>query len=229
MAPQASVQVATIIEEARERGIEIADLADGTIEAVADAKAPQGCISVARRRTWSLEEVETLGLVLVIDQIQDPGNVGAIIRVAEGCSAGAVLVTAGSADPFGPKSLRAATGSTFKLPVVEMGMIDEVIDSLEKRSVRVFATSSHEGEDFATVDWPESVALVLGNEGAGLDAATLERCDSTITIPTAGQIESLNVSVAAGILAMAAWRKLSASEHHAAPSTMNVVQPEERP
>jgi TrmH family RNA methyltransferase len=229
VAPVASDEVLAAAQRAKEEGVEVFGLATGVLERVADAASPQGCIAVARRQFIPLGELDQLSLVLVVDQVQDPGNLGAIIRVAEGCGADAVVVTGAGADPFGPKALRASAGSTFRVPIVEATEALELIAALERLELEVCATSSHQGEDFAFFDWGRPLALVFGNEGSGLSEQILARCGSRLRIPLEGCLESLNVSVAAGILAMSARRRLQSTEADQSASTMSVVESEDRP
>ena len=184
-------------------------LAGGVLEKVADAVTPQGCAAIARRPRAELSDLALDGLLLVLDDVRDPGNLGAVVRVAEAAGCEAVLLTGSPVDPFGPKALRGSTGSTFRLPVVEAGAVAPLLDALSARGVTTMATSSHGGEDFAQVDWPEATAIVLGNEASGLDRATVEACARRVTIPLVEPVESLNLAVTAGILTFSATRRLS--------------------
>lgn len=223
VAPEASDEVLGLADHAQTMGINVGWLAEGVLESVADAKTPQGCIATARRTPIDLSAVPGPSFVIVVDQLQDPGNLGAIVRVAEGCGADALIVSNHSADPYGPKALRAGSGSTFRVPVVEGGDVGEILDALAEREIAVLATSSHGGVDFATFAWPSATALLFGNEGAGLEQSVIDRCSETLQIPLSGALESLNVAVAAGILTMAAKRRLVTSETGPLASTMNSV------
>jgi TrmH family RNA methyltransferase len=190
----------------------------GVLAQVADAVAPQGCVAVAQQRPWRREDLRT-PIVIVLDRINDPGNLGAVVRVAE-ATRSSVMLTAGSTDPWGPKALRASTGSMFRTPVVEGGDIDEVLTVLRRDGRRVVGTSSHRGADFASLEWPRPMVLVFGTEAAGLDESVLASVDDVVSIPLPDTVESLNLSVAAGILTVAASRGLRASTPSSSASTM---------
>ena len=205
-----SPELSSAVSSARAAGVSVAMLADGVLEKVADAVTPQGCAAIAPATPMGLSDISFEGLVLILDDVRDPGNLGAVARVAEAAGCSALVLTGSPVDPFGPKALRGSTGSMFRLPVVEAGPIAPLLEVLVGRGVVTVATSSHEGEDFAAFDWPGSVAIVLGNEATGLDATSMERCTHRITIPIAATVESLNLSVTAGVLAFAAVRRLTA-------------------
>ena len=184
-------------------------LSAGVLEKVADAVTPQGCAAIARQDRTTLADLALVGTVLVLDEVRDPGNLGAVVRVAEAAGCEAVVLTGSPVDPYGPKALRGSTGSTFRLPVVEAGAAVPLLDALAAKGVVTMATSSHGGQDFARIDWPAATAIVLGNEASGLDAATVEACARRVTIPIAAPVESLNLAVTAGILAFSAARHLT--------------------
>ena len=201
-----------MMEHADATGVTVSLLAPGVLAKVADAAAPQPCAAVIEGVPGGLGNLGDAHFVIVIDRIQDPGNLGAVIRVAEACGADAVILTGASADPFGPKAMRGATGSSFRIPVLECADPLDAFAALRERGLVVATTTPHGGEDFARCNWPERIALVLGNEAQGLDEEVASQGDLKIMIPMAPGPESLNLSVAAGILAMAVHRNLGARE-----------------
>ena len=195
---------------AQRSGVAVDELAPGVLEKVADAATPQGCAAIVVGAPGPLAELGTAHFVVVLDTIQDPGNLGAVVRVAEAAGADALVLTGSSADPFGPKALRGSTGSSFRMPIFEHPSARVALEDLKGRGLAVALTSPHDGVDFAAVAWPDSVALVLGNEANGLDAELIAAGDLVVTIPMAPGVESLNLSVSAGILAMGVARDLRA-------------------
>jgi len=210
--------LAEALARADAAGLERRILKAGVLTQVADAVAPQGCVAVAKHQQRPEGGLES-PIVIVLDRINDPGNLGAVVRVAE-ATRSSVMVTAGSTDPWGPKALRASTGSMFRTPVVEGGAIDDVLSSLRDEGRTVVGTSSHVGDDFATLSWPLPMALVFGTEAAGLDDSVMASVDAVVSIPLPDAVESLNLSVAAGILTVAASRGLRASTPSSSASTM---------
>lgn len=197
----------TLLERARAAGTQLIPAASHVIEACSSVEAPQGVLAVVESPRASLDEV--LGdrdlLLVVADRIQDPGNLGTIIRIADAAGASGVVMTRGSVDPFNPKALRATMGSVFHLPVVEMETV-EVRSRLAAAGVRVLVADQAGAIDYADADYRPPVAIVLGNEGQGPDPQWRTAADANVRIPLYGRAESLNVAVAAGLLLYEARR-----------------------
>lgn len=137
---------------------------------------------------------------LLIDAVQDPGNVGTMIRTADAAGIDAVIVGKGSADPYNAKTLRSAQGSHFHLPIVSMEL-EEAIEQFQCASIPVLATGwSKTAKSYRDVALDETFALIVGNEGAGVAPYYMERADEVVYIPMPGRAESLNVGIATGIL-----------------------------
>ena len=160
---------------------------------------PEGILAVARRPKPAA--LPAGGTVAVAAGIQDPGNLGAIARVAEAAGASALVVLEGSADPFGPKTVRASAGSVLRLPIVE----DVGPGALDR--FRLVALVPRGGRDFRRVSWEPPVAILLGAEGTGLDEPLLARTELLVSIPMAGRVESLNVATAAALVLFEATRR----------------------
>jgi TrmH family RNA methyltransferase len=137
--------------------------------------------------------------VVVLHEVRDPGNVGTLIRTADAAGADLVLLTRTSADPYSPKAVRAAVGSLFHLPVLTGAEMGDVLETLAERSVTAAATSGRAEAELFTVELPERLAWILGNEARGLDEETLAAAPLTVRIPLAGSAESLNVHTAATV------------------------------
>ena len=140
------------------------------------------------------------GLVLVLDQIRDPGNLGTLIRTADALGAAAVVMLENTADLYNPKVVRSTMGSLFHLPVFTGVKREELAAWCRKQQVALWATALEGAEDVTKLQWPEKVALVLGSEAEGVSGEILARADQKVKIPMAGHAESLNVAIAGGIL-----------------------------
>ncbi|MFW2336158.1 TrmH family RNA methyltransferase [Ilumatobacter sp.] len=168
------------------------ELADGVLERVASTERPQPNLAVVSMPSVraSLDEA---GFVLVADELNDPGNLGTILRSSEAAGIEAVVLTPGSVDPFNPKVVRASAGALFHVPVVA-ATLDEVRDA----GLSLIGASSHQGEAHADADWSGRIAIVAGSEAHGLpDDAPIDRW---VRIEHKGRAESLNVAMAATIL-----------------------------
>jgi len=149
-------------------------------------------------------------LVLILAGLQDPGNVGAIVRTAAACSATAVIAVDGSANPFGWKALRGAMGGTFHLPVAARGTLDEVIREASATHVRLVAAVPRGGTPLPRVDFRGPVAIVLGAEGTGVAEPLTAAAAELVSIPMRRDVESLNVAVAAALILYEASRQRDA-------------------
>mgnify|MGYP001403125009 CR=1 FL=1 len=178
--------------------VAVHELAPNVIERVASTESPQPVLAVVAMRAMTMPSDATF--VLVADRLADPGNAGTIMRSAEAAGADAVVLTPGSVDPYNPKVVRASAGSLFRIPVVEA-----TLDSLA--GFRRLGTSSHRGDVYTDPVYHGRVAVVVGNEAHGLDDDA--DIDQWITIPHAGPAESLNVAMAATVLAFEVARQRS--------------------
>ena len=136
----------------------------------------------------------------MLDRLQDPGNIGTILRTADAAGYGLAVIMKGTVDIFSPKVVRAATGSLFRMPVVFMDSISELVDFSRAAGRKLVATCLNAQSYYFDEDLSENIALIIGNEGNGISKELMESSDIRIKIPMHGNIESLNASVAAGIL-----------------------------
>lgn len=189
---------AALLARSREDGVPCEEVPRGELEEFADTVTPQGVLAVAEipERTWA--SVPN-GDLVVLDAVQDPGNAGTVLRTAEALGVAAAVSLKGTVDVWNPKVVRASAGSAFRLPVLDAEWT-ELEPWLRERGVPIWAADA--GGDPATreADVPERVALVLGNEGAGVRPAVLGAADRRVAVPIPGPVESLNVSVAAALL-----------------------------
>lgn len=179
-------------------------VSEHVLERLADARTPQGVVAVVRTPVSDLTTLEGPGLVVVLVALGDPGNVGTIVRTADAAGARAVVLTDGTADPFGPKVVRAAAGSTYHLPVVAGVSIDEVLATCRRGGRGVAALDGRAERSVFGLDGDEPLALLLGNEAHGLPDDVVDRADLTAAVPLRGGAESLNVAAAAAVAIYAA-------------------------
>jgi TrmH family RNA methyltransferase len=181
-------------------------VADKIFEAIADTAAPQGVMTLIKPPEWTLEHVfRGRSLVVVLDGLQDPGNAGAIVRAAEAFGATGALFLRGTVSPWNAKTLRASAGSLFRLPVVAGLDAELVRATLEQRRLDIYAAVPRGGQALNDVDLTRRAALIIGSEGHGVGRA-LRAAALDLHIPTAA-VESLNASLAAGILLYEAARQ----------------------
>jgi TrmH family RNA methyltransferase len=178
------------------------------VAACSQVETPQGVVAIARRPAASLPDLARTpsAMLVVADRIQDPGNLGTIIRIADAAGASGVIAVAGTVDAFNPKAVRATMGSVFHLPVVEAAA-EDVLDVLRAQRIRLLVADQRGAVDFLDADYRRPCAIVLGNEGQGVDPRWIEHAAATVRIPMYGRAESLNVAVAAALLLYEARRK----------------------
>ena len=170
---------------------------------LSETRTSQGVIAVAQKKLCSFEtfaEAVSDGNILVIDRLQDPGNIGTIIRTAEAAGYKGIMMIAGSGDVYAPKVVRAAAGSLFRMPIINTGRAAEAADMIKSLGKRIVVTCPDTELSCFDVDITEDTALVIGNEGQGVSEELINASHIKVKIPMEGSIESLNAAVAAGIL-----------------------------
>jgi 23S rRNA (guanosine2251-2'-O)-methyltransferase len=145
-------------------------------------------------------------MLVFLDGVEDPHNLGAIIRTAHAAGADAVCIPERRAAPLTEVAAKAAAGAVAHLPVVRVGNLTRALESLKKRGYWIYGLDERGSHDYDKVDWAAPAALVLGGEGKGLHQQVAQHCDFLVRIPLAGEISSLNVSVAAGV-ALFDWKR----------------------
>jgi TrmH family RNA methyltransferase len=176
-------------------GIEVVYVKDDVMKVICDTETPQGIAAVCEQKTVGIDDIK-LEKILLLDRIQDPGNLGTMIRTADAAGIDAVILGEGCADPYNPKVVRATQGSLFHLPLMKVNLAEFI----EKLDMPVYGTALEGGLPFEQVEKAESFALLMGNEGQGVSKNLLEITTKNLYIPIYGKSESLNVAIAAGIL-----------------------------
>lgn len=195
----------------------VAVLSDSVYSSVSQTKTPQGCMAVVDCCDWGLQDIEEASdgeLFLVLDTIQDPGNMGTIIRSAEAAGVTAVIVGEDSCDPYNPKVVRSTMGAIFRVPLIICGLqqgrgpacVTAAISELQQRGTVVYGAHL-DGENLYDVHFPEKTAFLIGNEGNGLSQEVSGMADRLLRIPMEGDVESLNAGVSATLLSYEVMRQ----------------------
>ena len=192
-------------------GAPVFSVSETVFGAMSPVRSPSGIVAIARRAPADAGAISltSAGFTLVATDIQDPGNLGGLIRAAEAGGATGVLVAGTSANPFSWKALRGSMGSALRIPVAAGQTLDAIVRCAKASGTRTVAAVPRDGRAPEDVDWRGSVALILGGEGRGLPPGVLTECDDLVTIPMTPPVESLNVAVAGAILIYAARRQRS--------------------
>jgi TrmH family RNA methyltransferase len=202
VAQGAAARFAHLLAHAAAAGSRTIAVTEQVLTAVSPVRHSSGVVAIARRKSFTLEDVlaRQPHLVLMIAGVQEPGNVGAIVRAAEACRATGLITGEGTADPFGWKALRGSMGSAFRLPIATKQPLAIAAEAARAEGLRLFASVPRGGAPLADCDFSPPSAIMLGGEGSGLPSALLEYADETLTIPMQPPVESLNVAIAAALI-----------------------------
>jgi TrmH family RNA methyltransferase len=184
-------------------GVDLEPVTEDVLSQMADTQTPQGVIAVAHTSQVTLAEAlhGTPGIVVLLDEVRDPGNVGAIIRVADAVGADAVVFVGDCVDPYNPKVVRATTGSMFHIPLVQEENMADTVSAITALGAQVFAADMA-GDSLPTIS-PEQLAKptawIFGNEAHGVSEEALLLADRRVAVPQYGDVESLNLATAAAV------------------------------
>jgi RNA methyltransferase, TrmH family len=210
--PSAAARHPALMRRAASCGVHVTHVTEEVLSSIADTVTPQGIVGVAALPQADLVRVlEAAALLAVGVQVADPGNVGAIVRVADAAGLDAVVLTAGSVDFRNPKAVRASAGSLFHIPVLADQDLDTVLHACRRQKVQLVATDTKAQTPYTEVDLRAPTALLFGNEAHGLPGEVLVRCDVVVRLPIcqrpSGCAESLNLATTAAVLAYEAVRQ----------------------
>lgn len=191
-----------IREVADQAGIRPELVSDAVFEHLSDTRTPQGILSVVARSAYTMEDIAggACPHVLVLDRLQDPGNVGTILRTAEGAGVTGILLDSECADIYNPKTIRSTMGSVFRMPFCYMQDLQEGISELKQRGLHTYAAHLDGKHFYDEEDYRRPCAFLIGNEGNGLRGEIAGLADTYIKIPMAGRVESLNAAIASAVL-----------------------------
>lgn len=197
--PEMTDEEVSIIEEGPGLDRKTFVLSGRLFDELKDTETSQGIITVVKKQEVSFKGTPG-GNWVVLDRLQDPGNIGTILRTADAAGFEMAVFMKGTADPYGPKVVRSATGSLFRLPIVYVENADELAELVHSMGKRLIATAMDARKAYYECDLSEDAAIIIGNEGNGISPELIAGADEKISIPMAGNTESLNAAVAAGIL-----------------------------
>ncbi len=198
----AGTEAATLLERFRRTRAAVLSVTSRVMETLSEREEPQGIVTSFHVPQVSLPALRLTGreLVVVVDRLQDPGNLGTLIRTADSVGAAALILVEPCVDPFDPKTVRGSMGSLFNVPVVSVQDVAGLFAWLADRGLRPVGADPHLGETWGAGLWRGGVALVLGNEARGLSPDVAAQIHAWAKLPIVGKAESLNVAVAGGVL-----------------------------
>lgn len=177
-------------------------LSDSVFKHVSDTQTPQGILCIVKRKQYSLQEI--LGIenphFIVLDNLQDPGNLGTIVRTAEGAGVDAIFLSKDCVDIYNPKTIRSTMGSIYRMPFIYIEETASILEEFRKKGIKSYAAHLEGKNSYDQEDYRTGTAILIGNEGNGLRDEVSENTDIWVRIPMKGQVESLNAAVAASVL-----------------------------
>lgn len=178
-------------------------VSDSVFSAMSDTKTPQGILALVKKREYTLEEMLAGGqtpFLMLLENLQDPGNLGTIVRAGEGAGITGVIMSRDTVDIYNPKVIRSTMGSLFRIPFLYAENLGETVRFLKKNHVKILAAHLEGAVVYDEEDCTGALGFLIGNEGNGLSEEIGALADARIKIPMAGQVESLNAAVAASVL-----------------------------
>lgn len=176
---------------------------DRVFAAASDTKTPQGILSIVKQSHYTLKEILTLSSaphLLILENLQDPGNLGTIMRTAEGAGVNGIIMTSNTVDIYNPKTIRSTMGSLYRMPFFYTDNIEETLKELKEKNMKTYAAHLKGSRNYYEEDYSGGTAFLIGNEGNGLSEALSAQADCYIKIPMSGKVESLNAAIAASVL-----------------------------
>lgn len=197
-------------EACKQAGVPVEIVTEEVMRKMSDTQAPQGILCVMERFAYNSSDMIKkalerkkkghVPLFLLLEDIQDPGNLGTMIRTAEGAGADGIFMTKGTVDIYNPKSIRSTMGSLYRVPFLQTEDISAVTGLLQKNGITVYAAHLQGDKYYNEYDYSSGCAFLIGNEGNGLKKETADRADCYLKIPMEGKLESLNAAIAAALL-----------------------------
>lgn len=202
-------EVGALIERLTHAGVDVVAVSASVMNALSAVRSSSTIVALADRPVVDIDRVFAAPkpLVVIAADVQDPGNLGAIVRVAEAGSASGMIAAGACADPFGWKALRGSMGSALRLPIGARSDVGRAADDARRHGCRIVSTVPRQGRSIFDCDYRGATAILIGGEGPGLPQAVIEASDERITIPMQPPVESLNAAVTAALLVYEARRQ----------------------
>ncbi|MBQ6697242.1 MAG: RNA methyltransferase [Lachnospiraceae bacterium] len=200
-------RVSSIYKKLEQIGYET--VSEEVFKKMSDTQTPQGILTVLKRPVYHLEELLQVEnpLFVLLEDLQDPGNLGTIVRTGEGAGVTAVLMSKNTVDIFNPKTIRATMGSVYRVPFIYVENVEDTIKSLHNANIKTYAAHLAGKDYYDSFSFREGTAFLIGNEGNGLQKSTADAAFSYLKIPMEGQVESLNAAIATSLLMYEAHRQ----------------------
>lgn len=191
------------------KNISYEEVTDEVFAKMSDTQTPQGILSVLHRPLYSIEDIvkQDAPLIMMLEDLQDPGNLGTILRTGEGAGISGIIMSKDTVDVFNPKVIRATMGSIYRMPFIYVEDLGEVLDTLHIEGIETYAAHLQGETYYNSFQFVKGTAFLIGNEGNGLRKETADKAKNYLKIPMEGKVESLNAAIAASLLMYEAHRQ----------------------
>lgn len=195
-------------------GVSYETVEDRLFDSVSDTKTPQGILCVVKRQEWKLKELlsgaeKKTPLFLIVENLQDPGNLGTIFRTGEAAGVSGIIMSRETVDVYNPKTVRSTMGSIYRVPFLYADSLAEAVSALKVADIRVYAAHLKGGKFYHEISYKGGTAFLIGNEGKGLSDEASSLADDYLKIPMEGKVESLNAAAASAVLLYEVHRQRS--------------------
>lgn len=190
-------------------GLKVEILSDKVFSHVSDTKTPQGILCVMRQKKTKLEEIfaQKPEHLMILDNLQDPGNLGTIVRTAEGAGVSGIILSKDCVDIYNPKTIRSTMGSIYRMPFLYVEDLENTIEEVKKQNIKVYAAHLQGKNNYDEENYKTGCAFLIGNEGNGLRDEIAKKADIWVKIKMHGEVESLNAAIASSILMFEVYRQ----------------------
>jgi TrmH family RNA methyltransferase len=177
-------------------------LEDSVFLAASDTKTPQGILCIMRQFHYTMEQIvkKEKAHIMILEDLQDPGNLGTIMRAGEGAGISGIILSHNCVDIYNPKTIRSTMGSIYRVPFIYVEDLKEAVTLLKDNKISIYAAHLKQSQDYEKLNFKESTAFMIGNEGNGLSDQLSNMADAYLKIPMLGKVESLNAAIAASVL-----------------------------
>ncbi len=184
-------------------------VSDNVFAQMSDTRTPQGILAVIKMAEYGIGDIiaHDKGLYVIVENLQDPGNLGTIIRMSEAAGVDGIIMSPNTVDIYNPKTIRSTMGSLYRVPFVYADDFAGTLEQMKSKGVELYAAHLEGSVEYTEPDYTKASAFVIGNEGNGLTDAVTNICSNRIRIPMAGKVESLNAAIAASVLTFEAARQ----------------------
>lgn len=188
---------------------EVEIVSDRVFASTSDTKTPQGILCLVREKEYTMPELlrQKNPMLILLEDIQDPGNLGTIFRTAEAAGASGIIMSSKTADIYNPKTIRSTMGSVYRMPFMCVKDFGPVLEQLKRRNIRTYAAHLQGSSEYTAQDYTKGCAFMIGNEGNGLSENLVKQADARVKIPMCGEVESLNAAVSTAVLIFEARRQ----------------------